>query len=81
MKTNPNEGINPERNLIPKSKTGLGHVVEYGMTNIGGLTKREYFSVLILQGLASNSTRDYSMVEFAESAVNQADELIKALNK
>jgi hypothetical protein len=47
-----------------------------------GLTKREYFAAMAMQGVASN--RPFSQFEFsklAEWSVQQADALIEALNK
>lgn len=48
----------------------------------GGLTKRELFAALILQGLCANSANmDNSTGSDARVAVNAADQLIKALNE
>jgi hypothetical protein len=48
--------------------------------NLNGLTKREYFAAMAMQGLlarqSTGSTKDY-----ADIAVNQADALITELNK
>jgi hypothetical protein len=44
----------------------------------GGLTKREYFAVMALQGLLSNSK---PVKDIVAVAVNAADELIIELNK
>lgn len=46
-----------------------------------GLTKREYFAALVMQGLHANSELNLSDAEIADIAVTQADELIKRLNK
>lgn len=43
-----------------------------------GLTKREYFAVMALQGLLANRHEDYLLTE---KAVMYADNLIEALNK
>lgn len=75
MKTNPNHPISPVE---------LGHkdfemlADSYG--KYGGLTKREYFAAMAIQGLlvAPNKTK-LSML--AEDAVSMADALITALNK
>ena len=45
-----------------------------------GLTKREYFAAIALQGLLA-SDLDASVEDFATSAVKCADVLIDALNK
>ena len=47
-----------------------------------GLTKREYFAAIALQGFAANPHSGiHSDRELATFAVSLADELIKALNK
>ncbi len=55
---------------------GPEHVVK------GGLTKREYFAAAAMQGILS-SPIGYEMARsvLAETAVNYADLLIKALNE
>jgi len=45
-----------------------------------GLTKREYFAAIALQGYLSTG-EDATYDNYAEGAVNMADALIKALNK
>jgi hypothetical protein len=45
-----------------------------------GLTKREYFSVLVLQSLITTG-RHISHKDLAENALSIVDELIAALNK
>ncbi len=44
-----------------------------------GLTKREYFAVLMLQGMLANS--EYYSFILVERAVKAADDLITELNK
>lgn len=48
-----------------------------------GLTKREYFAAMAMQGLASTITihRDELVKFIAEASVTCADALIEALNK
>lgn len=46
-----------------------------------GLTKREYFAGLIIQGLLANPNNDGNPKYTAIHAVEVADELIKELNK
>ena len=47
-----------------------------------GLTKREYFAAMALQGICCNVDNfGNSEYELARAAVTMADELIKALNK
>ena len=43
-----------------------------------GLTKREYFAAMAMQGLLANK---FSHYQLAEKAVIHADALIKALNE
>jgi hypothetical protein len=47
-----------------------------------GLTKREYFACQVFIGLLANTyKKSKTYRELAEVAVNQADELINALNE
>lgn len=48
---------------------------------LSGLTKREHFAALAMQGLAADPSFDGYAKELSEMAVDLADELIKALNK
>jgi hypothetical protein len=61
---------------------------DYTEGNFNGLTKREYFAAMAMQGLcvqiiAGSHNRDIESFnrEKAAHAVNLADELINALNK
>jgi hypothetical protein len=81
MKTNPNEPLN--------CNNGNGFWREVNNVNFGsGLTKREYFAAIAMQGFLSNSYNDghskpYSLANYSEIAtlsVKQADSLIAALN-
>jgi hypothetical protein len=50
--------------------------------NYTGLTKREYFAVIALQGIISNKDGlDIKIERIVESAVDTADALIEELNK
>lgn len=49
--------------------------------DIEGLTKREYFAGLALQGLCSNLSGNQFTEEIASDAVEFADALLKALEK
>jgi len=51
--------------------------IEDTIKSLGGLTKREYFAVMAMQGLLSNGTR--ALV--ASESVSMADALLKELNK
>lgn len=46
-----------------------------------GVTKREYFAALAMQGLLANRYSNGERHEIANIAVNQADALIAELNK
>ena len=67
-KTKPNEPIN---------------MVEYNNNYIStGLTKREYFAVIAMQGIIANKDGlDIKIERIVESAVDTADALIEELNK
>jgi hypothetical protein len=68
MKKKPNEPI---------------HTIEYNNNYISnGLTKREYFAVMALQGIIANKDGlDIEIKRIVESAVDTADALIEELNK
>jgi hypothetical protein len=57
--------------------THSGEVLEYSK----GLTKREYFAGLALQGLLACSEIKYLSDDICESAVGLADELLKQLGE
>jgi hypothetical protein len=66
VKTNPDEPIHP----VVRPISSLYHTT--------GLTKREYFAAMALQGLLGNNNNYvYSVI----SAVEFADDLINELNK
>lgn len=73
MKTNPNEPLN--------CNNGNGfYNDEFNHTHAGiGLTKREYFAAMAMQGLQASNFENGSQF-IAKIAVEQADCLIKALN-
>jgi len=64
VKTNPDEPIQP---------------IEYSDNYSNGLTKREYFAAMALQGLLANNNKEYAYCVI--SAVEFADDLINELNK
>ena len=68
VKTKPNEPI---------------HTIEYNNNYISnGLTKREYFAAMAMQGIITNKDGlDIKIERIAESAVDMADTLIEELNK
>jgi hypothetical protein len=55
--------------------------VEQSPTTQSGLTKRELFAAMAMQGLCSNPNCDNTVQLDAELAVDQADALIAALNR
>ena len=46
-----------------------------------GLTKREYFAALVMQGIVSSGVPQQLHESFAKEAIHLADVLIKELNK
>ncbi len=65
IKTNPDEPIQP---------------IEYNGNYLSnGLTKREYFAAMALQGLLANNNKEYAYCVI--SAVEFANDLIDELNK
>lgn len=68
METSANEPIN---------------VIEYNNNYVSiGLTKREYFAAMAMQGIIANKDGlDIKIERIVESAVDTADALIEELNK
>ena len=46
-----------------------------------GLTKRELFAAMAMQGLLANNSRDSDFKGFANDSIKFADELLKELEK
>jgi hypothetical protein len=91
MKTEKDEPINP---FFTWNEAGYGETVTFYSPDGSkqffpykqGLTKREYFAGLAMQGFIStekllNGNRNVTQVQYAEAAVIMADALINALNK
>lgn len=93
MKTRPNEIVHPQIETDPKREgdTWYGQVYSFG-----GITKREYFAAMCLQGFLANPERYKYIADAvandgmpqtlasqknAEKAVYLADALIAALNQ
>lgn len=76
IKTNPNDAINAIVQTINDryGNTGLGWVQM-------GLTKREYFAVMAMQGFISNPNNKNWVDFHPRNAVEIADQLIEELNK
>ena len=66
--TNPNEPINPIESVHRKDI-------------IYGLTKREYFAAMAMQGLLASGDNFNSIRELVVDSVKRADKLIKELNE
>lgn len=76
MKTEPNDQATPSTEF-GDSLSGI-----VAIQNHSGLTKREYFAAMAMQGLSANhqlNSNDFENI--ADMSVNQADALIEALNK
>lgn len=73
MKTNPNEAAYPQIELAHNHIEGPHKIV-------GGLTKREYFAAMALQGLLAYPGEG-EFKKFTELSVMCADLLIEELNK
>lgn len=74
MKTNPNESASPITTVID------GNWIQEPPENRKGLTKREYFAAIAMQGLLAYDgliPHRYNM----DRAVRMADNLIESLNK
>jgi hypothetical protein len=54
--------------------------IDYGVSIYTGLTKREYFAALAMQGLCAEQT-PRSLLNVAETSVKIADLLLKELEK
>ncbi|MNG66045.1 hypothetical protein D3C71_343910 [compost metagenome] len=65
-KTDPNHAAQPYVQLDGRGEAGL--------------TKREYFAAMAMQGILANDTHSRSMAEIAKEAVIMANSLIKELN-
>ena len=74
-KTTPNEPINPivETNSYPYGEVRME-------CTFAGLTKREYFAGLAMQGILANPNNDGNPKYAAKHSVECSEELIKALN-
>jgi len=71
-KINGNEPIHPTEEILADGEIGDLQ---------GGLTKREYFAALMLQGLVTLSSHQQSYESHAKQAITYADALISELNK
>jgi hypothetical protein len=76
--TNGNDSVN----FVPDKVANCGAIIDFGAV---GLTKREYFAAVLLQGLLANSvypsSQKVSASDLVQSAVGAAKMLIEELNK
>lgn len=80
MKTNPNDSAFATQPPSSNGLSGEEYQLNYGQA---GLTKREYFAAMAMQGILAN-LHNYSFEhdsEIAKSAIYKADALITELNK
>jgi hypothetical protein len=74
--------ISSMENKITRANDLAYTVRKMDTINYTGLTKREYFAVIALQGIISNKDGlDIKIERIVESAVDTADALIEELNK
>lgn len=69
---------------MPKDEPAFPRTVQQWndtFKNVDGLTKREYFSAIAMQGLLSHSGDTRNRFFVVEDAVNYSDALIEELNK
>lgn len=74
--TNGNHPINAIPTLTDKDIEGMGKI-----SLLSGLTKREYFAAMAMQGSATKAMDYNDLINMANDAVFVADCLINALNK
>ena len=77
--TDPNDLAYPKVVSSPARDRNHGPYTDTHST--GGLTKREHFAAMAMQGMLADHTCDAEPDAFAEVAVNYADALIAKLNK
>lgn len=86
MKTKPNEPISP---FFKWNEPGYGDTIticdssgsKQFLPYKQGLTKREYFAAMAMQGLIAGAEYAVPLIELAEQSVEIADALINELNK
>ena len=72
--------INNMKTYPDDNTTSYGYASQYSTYERRGLTKREYFAAIAMQGILSSKIQTDS-VFVANYAVEYADALIEALNK
>ena len=71
--TNPNDTVNPQQEY-DEVRDGVANFTR------GGLTKREYFAAMAMQGLVVRRDEDRPADYYSDLAVKLADALIAGLN-
>lgn len=80
METKANEPI--QLFVANSTDPNLSDFVKSVLSHPNGLTKREYFAAIALQGIIANKDGlDIKIERIVESAVDTADALIEELNK
>lgn len=78
---NMNQQSESTNNTTCRSEPAFPNIYGRNIEESTGLTKREYFAGLAMQGIwSTNSKDDITIEHIAEVAVKQADALIAALN-
>lgn len=57
------------------------HPIKNAPVYFGGLTKREYFAAMAMQGLCANTNYEWHPLELSETSVRIAEYLITQLNQ
>ena len=62
---------------------GIYNIMEQSGGEFGGLTKRENFAAMAMQGMMANThaVENLSQIDVAKEAVSMADALLKELDK
>ena len=73
---------NANMSAMPQSEEYYNEEGEYVVMQRGGLTKREYFAAMAMQGLlASDTNFNFGTSDAARLALDQADALLQELEK
>lgn len=79
MKTNPHDRVSSDTVVYDPNRSTVLPAGAYH--DIGGLTKREYFAAMAMQGLLADPRCDGTVERITARAVDAADALIAELNK
>lgn len=72
---------NADLPAMPITNSDLACELQIGAKGAGGLTKREHFAAMAMQGLCSHSGDYHCAEDMANDAVVYADALLKQLEK